>query len=104
MDGLDYGLMNMLTAEEVLHIARLANLPLNDEEISQFQDQLAQTIDYIGPLKEMVTRDVPPTSQITGKVNELREDKAVPGLSQEEALKNSPNTYKGYFVAKIIWE
>lgn len=96
--------MEKLTVEEVEHIAKLANLPLSQKEKSQFQKQLAETIEYINHLQEVETKDLPPTSQVTGKTNELREDEVVPGLSQEEALRNAPRRYQGYFVTKFVWD
>lgn len=96
--------MENLTVEEVKHIAHLANLPLNDEETKIFQAQLAETIEYINHLQEISTKNITPTSQVTGKTNEFRKDEVAPSLSQEEALRNSPNTYKGFFVSKIVWQ
>ena len=96
--------MEELTMEEVKHIAQLANLPLNNEELGKFQKQLGETLEYLSHLQELATPNIPPTFQVTGKINELREDEVSPGLSQEAALKNSQKTYKGYFVAKVLWE
>lgn len=96
--------MEELSQALVRHIADLANLPLTPEETFKFKKQLAETLDYINHLREIETKNVNATSQVTGKVNEFREDKIVPSLSQEEALRNAPQKHKGFFVAKIIWE
>ncbi len=93
-----------LSAEQVRHVAKLANLPLSEKEVRQFEEQLSETVDYIDSLNELDTENVPPTSQVTGKVNELREDKITPSLSQDEALKNGPKIHHGFFVSKIVWE
>ena len=73
----------------VFHIAKLANLPLTDEENQKFEKQLKETLEYIENLKEVDTKNVEPTSQVTGLENVTREDLAAPSLSQEEALSNS---------------
>ncbi len=94
--------MNKLTKEEVKHIATLAQLPLSEEEVMVFSGQLSETLDYIERLKELKTEEVAPTFQTTGLKNVFREDEIKPGLSQQQALKNSQNTYKGYFKVKAV--
>ena len=93
-----------MTEEEIKHVAKLANLDISDKEIEKFKKQLEETIEYINHLSEVKTLGVTPTSQVTGLENIFREDNIKPSLSQEEALKNSQKTYKGYFVVKKIWD
>lgn len=95
---------NKLTIDEVKHVAHLANLPLTGEEIEKFAEQLETTIEFVRHLSEIDTKNISPTSQVTGKFNEFREDKIVPGLSKEDALKNAKSTHNDLFVAKISWE
>lgn len=96
--------MQELTLEEVEHIARLANLPLSDEELGHFQAQLTETIEYINHLQEIRSEKVVPSAQVTGKTNEFRSDEVRPSLSQAEALQNAPSHYKGFFVSKVVWQ
>ncbi len=96
----------------VPHIAKLANLPLRKEEIEKFEKQLAETLDYVAELEEIDTKNIKPTSQVTGLENITREDETFPSLSQEEALQNAPlrqgsagqakSTYNGFFKVKAI--
>ena len=95
--------MNKLTKEEVLHIAKLANLTLSEEEVKVFGEQLSETLDYVEKLKELKTENVGPTFQTTGLKNVTRDDEIKPSLTQEEALKNAKSTYKGYFKTKAIF-
>lgn len=95
--------MTNLSREEVLHIAKLANLSLTDKEVEIFSRQLSETLDYIERLKDLNTDKVSPTFQTTGLKNVTREDKIKPSLSQEEALKNAKSTYKGFFKIKAIF-
>ena len=95
--------MKKLSREEVLHIAKLANLSLTDEEVEIFSRQLSETLDYIERLKDLNTDEVSPTFQTTGLKNVTREDKIKPSLSQEEALKNAKSTHKGFFKTKAIF-
>ncbi len=89
---------------DVTHVAKLANLPLKEEEIKKFESQLSQVLDYIKKLEEVDTSDVKPTSQVTGLENVLREDKARPSLPQDIALSQASATHNGFFQVKGIFE
>lgn len=75
---------------DVGHIAKLANLEIKQEEKEKFQKQLSSILQYVNKLKEVDTRNVEITSQVTGLENVTREDEAKPSLTQEEALSNIP--------------
>src|SRR3989338_5901174 len=83
---------NTAMAFDVSHIAKLANLPLSDEEKKKFEKQLEETLSYIEHLKEVDTKGITPTSQVTGLENVERDDITTPSLTQEQALKNAPKT------------
>jgi aspartyl-tRNA(Asn)/glutamyl-tRNA(Gln) amidotransferase subunit C len=86
----------------VPHIAKLANLPLTDDEIKKFDKQLAETLKYVENLGEIDTKNIEPTAHVTGLENVTREDIAQPSLTQKEALSNSKKTYKGSFEVDAI--
>lgn len=86
----------------VPHVAKLANLPLSDDELNKFDKQLGETVDYVDELNEIKTTGIESTSQVTGLENVLREDKTTPSLSQEEALSNAKSTYNGFFKVDAI--
>lgn len=94
----------ILSYDEVKHIAHLARLPLTQEEGEKFRKQLSEIIDLVGKLTEVDTKNVEPTSQVTGLENILREDRILPSFSQEEALSNAKRSHKGYFVVDAIFE
>lgn len=87
---------------DISHVAKLANLPLTDEEKKKFESQLEEAIQYIEGLNEVNTEGVEPTSQVTGLENVLREDEVKPSLSQEQALLNARSTHNGFFKVKGI--
>lgn len=95
--------MTKLSRNEVLHIAKLANLNLDEKEIERFSSQLSETLEYVERLKKMKTEKVKPTFQTSGLKNVFREDEVVPSLTQEQALKNAKSTYKGCFKTKAIF-
>src|SRR5438093_833295 len=95
----------ILKKEDILHLAKLANLTISEEKITKFQNQLSEIIDYFNKLKEIDTEKVEPTNQVTGLQNVLREDVTSKEriLHQEEALKNAPKKKNGYFQVKAIF-
>ncbi len=63
-----------LTKKDILHIAKLANLTLTDEEVEKYLGQLSAILSYIKKLNELDTEKIPETSQVTGLANVTRED------------------------------
>ncbi len=87
---------------DVKHVAKLANLKLSSQEEKKFETQLSSILEYIDKLKEVDTKNVEETSQVTGLENVTREDEPLPSLSQEEVLSNSKSTQNGLFKVKGI--
>jgi aspartyl-tRNA(Asn)/glutamyl-tRNA(Gln) amidotransferase subunit C len=63
-----------LTSEHVRHIAKLARLKVSDEEVERFAVQLTSILEYVDMLREVDTKNVEPTSQVTGLHSVLRKD------------------------------
>ncbi len=99
--------MKEITAAEVIHIAKLARLSLAGAEVETLRKQLSETIDYIDIIAdlEMVEEDTKATYQVTPLTNVFREDVIDKSrqLTQEEALKNGPKSFKGFFVVPGIF-
>lgn len=92
-----------LTPEEVLHVAELARLTLNPEEVDLFTRQLNDILNYVEKLQEVETAGVPPLAHPVPIFNVFREDEVVPGLSRDEGLANAPAPEEGTFsVPRII--
>ncbi len=87
---------------DVAHIAKLANLPLKPEEKEKFEEQLSKILSYVEKLKEVNTKNVETTSQITRLENVSRDDEPTLSLSQEEALSGAKNQHNGFFKVKAI--
>lgn len=94
---------NKLSREQVLHIAKLANIKLTEKEIEQFKTQLTEIINYVQLLNILDTTKVSPTSQVTGLKNISRIDSEGKSISQKEALSQAKKTYKGYFQTEGIF-
>lgn len=93
-----------LTADEVKHVAKLANLPLSEVEVEKYGEQLSKILDYIDQLDRADTQGIEPTFNVTGLKNAMREDVPSPSLTQEEALQNAPKRKDGFFVTKGVFE
>lgn len=86
------------------NVAKLASLPLLESERNKLEKQLEETLDYVEELNEVNTKNVEPTSQVTGLENVTRDDKTKPSLSQEEALSNTKSVHNGFFKVNAIFE
>ncbi len=95
--------MATITTDDVKHIANLARLEFNEEEIQQFTYHLTRILDYIGKLNELDTTDVPPTSHVLPIRNVVKADVAKPSYDRELVLATAPAAEAGYFeVPKVI--
>lgn len=92
-----------MSREQILAVAKLVKLDLNNEEIEKFEITIPQTLDVIDILKELDTKDVAPTSQVTGLKNVFRSDLANTTLPQDLALSNAKEKERGLFVTKAVF-
>jgi aspartyl-tRNA(Asn)/glutamyl-tRNA(Gln) amidotransferase subunit C len=92
-----------VSKEEVKYIAKLARLDFPEEELIDFTRQFNEILSYMEKLNEINTDDIEPLSHPVDGENVFREDTGIPSLTNEEALKNAPETDGAYFaVPKII--
>ena len=78
--------------EEVRHVASLARVDLDEEEVERFAGQFADILEYFEALEAVP--DVDADAELT---NVMRPDEIREGLTQEEALRNAPETEDGRF-------
>lgn len=93
-----------LTPEEVRHIARLARVGLSQDEMSRFQDQLSQILDYFQRLQEADTENVPPTAHTLAMHNVMRDDEPQPPFDKEDILANAPQREGDLFRVRAVLE
>jgi aspartyl-tRNA(Asn)/glutamyl-tRNA(Gln) amidotransferase subunit C len=93
-----------LTKEQIEHIAKLARLELTDEELKKFGGQLSAVLGYIDQLREVDTKGVLPTAQVTGLTNVLREDvvKDWDIAERQAAIEEAPSVEKSQIKVKRI--
>lgn len=92
-----------ITKEQVLHVAHLARLDIDDADIDRFAGQIGTILDYVDLLKKVDTTGVVATSHAIARTNAFREDEAQQHLDPQAALANAPDKDDGAFVVpKVI--
>jgi len=79
------------------HVAQVARINLTESEIDEFLPQLKEIIKAFSELQAIDTDNVTPSYHPIELKNALREDTPVPGLTNEEALRNTRHKKGGYF-------
>lgn len=94
----------MLEREQVVHVARLARLGLDESELERMAGELASVLEHIDRIRELDLTGVEPTASTvaapgdeTAPVAVMRPDEPVPGLTQEQALASAPEPVDGSF-------
>jgi aspartyl-tRNA(Asn)/glutamyl-tRNA(Gln) amidotransferase subunit C len=80
----------VIEREQVLHVARLARLRLDDGEVDTMARELSAVLDHVAKIGELDLDDVPPTSHVVDVTGALRPDEPRPSLPREVALAEAP--------------
>ncbi len=92
-----------ISKDEVLKVAALARLDLDEAAIEPFSEQISTILDYVDTLKHVDTEGVPGTSHAISLTNAFREDEPHEHLEHDRALKNAPEKEEGTFtVPRVI--
>jgi aspartyl-tRNA(Asn)/glutamyl-tRNA(Gln) amidotransferase subunit C len=79
-----------ISRDQVLHVARLARLALEDDEVERLTAELGAILDAVSKVSELDLSDVPPTSHPLALVNTWAEDVPRDALPLEDVFANSP--------------
>lgn len=93
-----------VTRHDVLHIAALAKLELDEAEIEPLITELGRILDYVATLDELDTSGVAPMTHVAVQSAPLRPDAALPGLSAEQALGEAPRAANDGFAVPAFVE
>lgn len=93
----------IITSEDVKRIAKLANIPVTDNEIKKLAGEFTKTLVVVEQLNTVDITDVEPV-HTTGLKNVFREDivDETRMFTQEQALANAPLVSEGYFVVDQV--
>lgn len=81
----------LITRDEVRHLADLARIELSDTELEHLAPQLSVILESVASISEVAADDIPPTSHPLPVVNVFRADVVRPSLSAEQALSGAPH-------------
>ena len=90
----------MATEQEVTHIAELADVGINPEELASFTHQFNAILEYFDVL-DRVSGDTAVTRDL---FNVMREDIVEPSLPQEDVLRNAAAQEDGFIKAPRVME
>jgi len=92
-----------ITKEEVLYVANLARLDMDEASVDKFSDQIGKILEYVDTLNQVDTEGVNPTSHAIFLNNAFREDEEKEHLERDFSLGNAPEKEDGHFVVpKVI--
>lgn len=88
--------MAKLSQNDVENIAKLAKLELNQAEKEKFANQLSGVLEYAEFLNEVDTEGVPPTAQVTGMTDVIRNDEiSSQAVTYDQIQQNAPTFENG---------
>ena len=85
-----------MESKDILHIAQIAMIDFNEEELAGFEKDFIETMELIENIKDIKTDDEM-TFQVNNTTNNLRPDEIKESLSQEDAVANAEEEKYGYF-------
>lgn len=96
----------VFTTDTVSKIAKLANIPVTEEEKKSLAAGFNETMKVVETLSEADTAGVAEVHQVTGLTNVLREDDVdeTREFTQEDALMNAKRQHEGFFVVDAVLE
>lgn len=95
--------MAEVSKEELLHIAKLADLDLKDEEVDQYLDNLKEILNFANVVNNANVDGLDITIGANEKKNVFRKDEVVVFEDNEALLANAPEQERNMFkIPKVI--
>ena len=91
-----------ITKEEVLHVAKLARLDVDEALIDKFAKQIGMILAYVDKLNQVETKGIASTSHAISLTNAFREDNEQDVFDKDAALANAPVKEDGSFVVPKV--
>ena len=93
-----------VTRDEVIRIAKLAKLHLDEEQIINYTKNINEILTYMEQLNELNIKDIEPLSHVLDQSNIVREDIVTESLDIKEILKSAPQSSEKHFVVPKVIE
>jgi aspartyl-tRNA(Asn)/glutamyl-tRNA(Gln) amidotransferase subunit C len=87
----------MLEREQVVHVARLARLQLDEAELETMAGELSAVLDHVDRIRELDLDQVKPTSHAIDVAGVMRADEPLPCLDRDVVLAAAPEPVDGGF-------
>jgi aspartyl-tRNA(Asn)/glutamyl-tRNA(Gln) amidotransferase subunit C len=87
----------VIDRDQVLHVARLARLRLEDDEVERMAGELSGILEHVDRIAALDLDDVAPTSHVVELENVLRPDEPRPSWPREAVLALAPDSADGAF-------
>ncbi len=91
-----------ITKEDVIRVAHLARLDIEQKAIESYAEQIGSVLEYVDMLKQVNTDAVVPTSHAIDIINVFRDDDLVESLDSRSALANAPEKENGNFLVPRV--
>lgn len=92
-----------VTREELLHIAKLANLTIKEEEIDKYLLNLTDILNFANVVNNANVDDLKETIGVNTNYNVFRKDDIVKFEDNEALLQNAPEKEQNMFkIPKVI--
>ena len=92
-----------LDKETVAHIAALARIKLEDDELERMAGELSHILAWIEQLNEVNVADVPPLASVVDTKLPWRDDKVTDGGYADDIVANAPDAEHEFFtVPKVV--
>lgn len=89
---------------DIAHVARLARLDLNPDELEHYRKQLGVILDHAARVQALEGDPQEEAAHPLGLANVYRDDAVTACLDREEVLSQAPEAEDGYFVAPPAME
>ncbi|MDZ7833149.1 MAG: Asp-tRNA(Asn)/Glu-tRNA(Gln) amidotransferase subunit GatC [Desulfobacterales bacterium] len=93
-----------ISRKEVLHVADLARLTMDDDAVETFAGQLGGILEYVEKLSAVDTSGITPTAHAVERANAFRKDETTGHLQRDAALANAPEAEDGQFIVPKVIE
>lgn len=80
-----------ITQDDVRHVAKLARLRLNDQQVEVFQRQLASILRHVSTLRELDVTGIEPMAHPIDLTNRMDDDEPVQPMSVDDVLRLAPD-------------
>ncbi|HEX3561281.1 MAG TPA: Asp-tRNA(Asn)/Glu-tRNA(Gln) amidotransferase subunit GatC [Solirubrobacterales bacterium] len=87
----------MIDRDQVLHVAKLARLKLNEDEVERMASELSGILEHVERIAELDLDGVEPTSHVIALENVLRADEPRPSWDRDLVLESAPDPASGAF-------